>query len=239
MIDFTCPHCGHHLQIPEEHIGATGTCNHCTGRITVVVAPPRLASLDLAEDTDDHPPVIKKKRTSYSDEYMFQVVEEVTRLFKLQLPPGETRTWVSQKDLRSLVLEATSPGLLAKLREAFPEDELPSLRILRDWCEIYHGMPTEYVENRQWNTIQGEQRAIKRAIRSHVEGQGMCDVTVRLLESFYSEPLDAPSGDFARAKIVAVDSTGRDWQAVMLFRIIETESGVVLGVEAADKRIGT
>lgn len=37
MIDFVCPHCDTVLQIPEEHVGQSGTCNRCGRRIAVLL----------------------------------------------------------------------------------------------------------------------------------------------------------------------------------------------------------
>lgn len=35
MIELYCQHCGHHLKIPEQYAGQTGTCNNCKKTILV------------------------------------------------------------------------------------------------------------------------------------------------------------------------------------------------------------
>jgi hypothetical protein len=40
MINMTCPHCQHALEIGEKYKGQRGTCKHCLGTITVSEDPP-------------------------------------------------------------------------------------------------------------------------------------------------------------------------------------------------------
>ena len=35
MIDFSCPSCARVLKVSTEHIGKSGTCNHCGGKIVI------------------------------------------------------------------------------------------------------------------------------------------------------------------------------------------------------------
>lgn len=39
MVNFVCPHCKNQLEIPDEHLGKTGRCNHCGAEITIQPPP--------------------------------------------------------------------------------------------------------------------------------------------------------------------------------------------------------
>lgn len=39
MIEMDCPHCGHHLRIPDKYAGRKGGCVHCKGRFQLPEAP--------------------------------------------------------------------------------------------------------------------------------------------------------------------------------------------------------
>lgn len=34
-IEYTCPHCQTLLRVPEQYVGTSGKCNHCSGQITI------------------------------------------------------------------------------------------------------------------------------------------------------------------------------------------------------------
>ena len=46
MIDFSCPSCARVLKVSTEHIGKSGTCNHCGGQIVISSVPRRNAEGD-------------------------------------------------------------------------------------------------------------------------------------------------------------------------------------------------
>lgn len=58
MLEYQCPHCKEILSIPEQFIGATGTCRKCKSSITIEAKPENGKQSDSGLDATSRPPVL-------------------------------------------------------------------------------------------------------------------------------------------------------------------------------------